>query len=291
MEKSWWQRIFFWHKKTIQTSLGIYLASDGLWVHQIDSDQDDIEYPLVNDNLEAVISQILHDYGPSRCYIILSAQRYQLLQVDKPAVDGPELNQALLWSVKDMVSLPITQLHIDYYESPAPASAKLNVVVVDKDYIKRLVHCFFDKGSEIAAISTEEIAMSLLASEEPQAQMILSHYRGQDLLLTVIKNGQLYLQRRVRGFQELETVSADELNFGAADNLSLELQRSMDYFESQLRQAPVSSISILTDGASDKLAELVGVNFNQPVVSLPKSSVGSKFAQLACANLLNEVDH
>ncbi|MBV7317374.1 MSHA biogenesis protein MshI [Shewanella sp. NIFS-20-20] len=291
MDKAWWQKLFFWQKNMTQHSLGLYLAADGIWVHVIDSDEPDVEYPLANDNLEVVLMQILKDFGAARCFIILAAERYQLLQVDKPAVDGLELNQALLWSVKDMVSLPTAQLHLDYYEMPSASVAKLNVVVADKNFLKRIVHSIYDKGGQIAAISTEEIAMTLLAPEDdPQAQMLLSHYRGQELLLTVVKQGQLYMQRRLRGFHELEKISADELNFGAADNLSLELQRSMDYFESQLRQAPVSTISILSDGASTRLAELVGANFNQTVVSIDKASVGSKFAQLACADLLKGVE-
>lgn len=64
---------------------------------------------------------------------------------------------------------------------------------------------------------------------------------------------------------------------GMADDLSLELQRSMDYFESQLHQAPVSSIELLINGQAEKLAELISVNFNQEVNAIIAESVEAKW--------------
>ena len=45
---------------------------------------------------------------------------------------------------------------------------------------------------------------------------------------------------------------------GMVDNLSLEIQRSMDYFESQLRQAPIKSIYLIIDTLhQDELASMI----------------------------------
>jgi MSHA biogenesis protein MshI len=66
-----------------------------------------------------------------------------------------------------------------------------------------------------------------------------------------------------------------------ADNLSLEIQRSMDFFESQLRQPPVASIDLLVQGETDALAKAVAVNFNQPVKVVDCDQVGAKMAELA----------
>jgi MSHA biogenesis protein MshI len=89
------------------------------------------------------------------------------------------------------------------------------------------------------------------------------------------------MQRRVRGFNPLNKATFQELQNSIADNLSLEIQRSMDYFESQLRQAPVSSITIVTDGDSPALANLVAANFNQTVHAVNHDGVSGLFAQLA----------
>jgi len=132
-------------------------------------------------------------------------------------------------------------------------------------------------------INIEEMAVTNLFTEEAQARLVLSHISGQELLLTVVRQGELFMQRRVRGFNQLDSVSAEDLAFGLADNLSLELQRSMDYFESQLRQAPVASIELLINGHVGKLAELVSANFNQKVNAIEVDSVETKMAALALA--------
>ena len=140
---------------------------------------------------------------------------------------------------------------------------------------------------EIAGITIEEMAVSNLLPSESQARLVISHLR-QDLLFTVVRDGEPYMHRRVRGFSDINTISAQDLAYGVADNLSLELQRSMDYFESQQRQPPVAAIDILIDGACEPLAQLLSANFNQTVNPVHKTSVGNMMASLAYAELAKE---
>lgn len=291
MEKSLLSRLAFWQKNHSKLELGIYVCPDKLVVYQAQpSDAEETietealvhEFEFNGSNWSAVFGLIAKQFDTAKVQLILSASFYQLLTVDKPNVEAEELSQALLWSVKDMVSQPVPEIHIDYFDSPLPNSSKLSVVVADRKTLISMVMAAKESSMQVAGISIEEMVVSSLFTQDSQARLVLCHIPGQELLLTVVKQGELYMQRRVRGFNKLDTVTADELAMGMADNLSLELQRSMDYFESQLRQAPVASIELLINGQVDSLAELVSANFNQKVNVITVDSVEAKMALLAC---------
>lgn len=283
MDKRLISRLAFWQKKATSIDLGVYVCTDKLWVYAPATDDQAekwLSFELQNEQWQTAFAALAHTFPNARLQIVLVSSCYQLLVADKPNVNAEELPQALLWSIKDMVTIPVPQIHLDYFEPPLPSN-KISVVVVTKDYLVNLVQAIYGQGLSVAGISIEELAMTNLFIDDNQARLIVSHHTGQELLLTVVKQGQLYMQRRVRGFMQLDKTDVDQLHYGLADNLSLEIQRSMDYFESQLRQAPVASIELLADGAVDVLAKLVSANFNQAVNVIDKSSVGARMAGLA----------
>ncbi|MGL5360967.1 MAG: MSHA biogenesis protein MshI [Shewanella sp.] len=291
-------RLAFWRHKATSTDLGVYLCANKLWAYapaKVGAAERWQAFEWQGAEWQSAVAELARVFPGSRVQLVLGAGRYQLLVADKPNVAPQEWPQALVWSIKDMVSLPTAQIYLDYFESPIP-SHKLNVVVVDKGPLSELVQALNAQDLSVAGIGIEELALSNLFSSdlfngqrlkdnvfgtESQARLVVTHHGGHELMLTVVKQGQLYMQRRVRGFSQLDKASVDELHNGLADNLSLEIQRSMDYFESQLRQAPVASIELLTDGAVEALAQLVAANFNQAVNVIDKSSVGAMFARLA----------
>ena len=76
--------------------------------------------------------------------------------------------------------------------------------------------------------------------------------------MSIVKDGQLYFSRRLRGYENIKSFSPDELKMGSIDNLTLEVQRSMDYFESQLRQAPIKKIVVSIDSPHiDAICEIM----------------------------------
>lgn len=283
MDKRLISRLAFWQNKATPIDLGVYVCTDKLWVYAPATDnltEQWLSFELQHEQWQTAFAALARTFPNARLQIVLVSGCYQLLVADKPNVNAEELPQALLWSIKDMVTIPVPQIHLDYFESPLPSN-KISVVVVAKDYLVNLVQAIHDQGLRVAGISIEELAMTNLFIDDNQARLIVSHHTGQELLLTVVKQGQLYMQRRVRGFMQLDKTDVDQLHYGLADNLSLEIQRSMDYFESQLRQAPVASIELLADGAVDALAKLVSANFNQAVNVIDKSTVGARMAGLA----------
>ncbi|MCL1075310.1 MSHA biogenesis protein MshI [Shewanella dokdonensis] len=271
------------------TPTGIFLGDDTAWVYRSAAGQTpySASYPH-SQNWSALFNRIAADIGPSLIQLVLCPTFYQLVTADKPAVAAEEVAQALLWSVKDMVAMPPQNIHLDYFESSLTNSNKLQVVITDKAVLSAIAQSADAAGMRFAGISVEELMPTNLFADESHARLVISHVPAEDVLLTVVRAGELCMHRRIRGFRELDNVDADALHLGVADNLSLEIQRSMDFFESQLRQPPVAAIDLLVQGATDALVKAVSANFNQPVQATACEQVGAKMAALAFAELQRE---
>ncbi|MGK0408617.1 MAG: MSHA biogenesis protein MshI [Shewanella psychromarinicola] len=288
MDNGFLSKLAFWQTSQLMGNVGVFITGNSLWVCHPQQGQ---IAPVINqisvqkNNLLQAFETLKSQFGRVRVQLVLSQQYYQLLQADKPNVEPGEVTQALIWSVKDMVSEPITNIYLDYFESSLISSSKVNVVVSSRQFLTQVASACDANGLDVAGISIEELALSHLLTHDNMAHMLVAHLPQQELLLLVVKAGEVLMQRRVRGFNQLNKATLEELKLGLADNLSLEIQRSMDYFESQLRQAPVGSISILAEGDSSSLANLVGANFNQKVVAVTHDGVPSLLAQLALKEL------
>ncbi|MCE9787953.1 MSHA biogenesis protein MshI [Shewanella chilikensis] len=286
--KSFISRLFNFGAPQSGSNTGVFLAANHAWVFRPENDDQRAlchSYPLHKDDWNSLFAAVYADFGPSKLQLALGFGRYQLLSADRPKVEADEMAQALVWAVKDMVSTPPTDIHLDYFESPIKSSDKLNVVVCSHSRLSALAQEIDKAGMQLVGISIEELLPTNLFNQDPLARLVISQVPGQELLLTVVREGELYMQRRIRGFAELHQTDAESLGFGVADTLSLEIQRSMDFFESQLRQAPVASIEIMVQGQTYALAQLVSRNFNQQVRPVDGMDVGMRMAELSYQEL------
>ncbi|HEY0924435.1 PilN domain-containing protein [Rheinheimera pacifica] len=185
---------------------------------------------------------------PASCalHLVLSAERYQLVQLDKPALAEHELLQALPWQIKDLVTIAPEDMVLDYIDLPGSTQQpKINVVVCSYAWLKQLTAVVDAAGLSVSSIQPEEWLLSHIFPVSAQATMLVVHQPEQEMLIQIIRDGQLYFSRRTRGFSHLHLNSETELREGTLERLLLELQRSMDYFESQLKQPPVRDIRVL----------------------------------------------
>jgi MSHA biogenesis protein MshI len=195
----------------------------------------------------------------TQCNIALSISKYQLLQVDKPAVEDIEMLQALQWTIKEQLSSD-EQFTIDYFDPPTVVAnaEKLNVVAIVTKDILEIRDGILKAGLALNIIGIGELATCNLLTPSDDAIITLNQEEGGQLSLNIVKRNQLFFSRRLRGYENLASFSQEELRMGVVDNLSLEIQRSMDYFESQLRQAPVKKVYVSLDTAhQDALAEMI----------------------------------
>ncbi|MFT7006815.1 MAG: MSHA biogenesis protein MshI [Colwellia sp.] len=182
-----------------------------------------------------------------KCHIVLSLQQSQIVQVDKPDIPPAEINAALKWQIKDLVSISPDNMVLDYFDGPllAGGKEKINVVCAPLDELKKIVAATNKESAEVASITTVEFAFANLLAPQSDACLLVCQQPNEEIVLLIVKQGKLYFHRRLRGFRQIANKTEEELSTTVIDNLALEVQRSSDFFERQLKQAPIKEIKVL----------------------------------------------
>lgn len=221
-----------------------------------------------------------------QCHIVLPAPFSQIVQVDRPSVPDNEIVGALKWQIKDLVSFQPDNMVLDYFDLPVEnvGQDKINVVCSPLNELKTIVGVLNQEELEVASITTEEFAFSALVEPKANASLLVCRQPGEEVVILIVKNGQMYFHRRLRGFTQLAEKSPQELDMGAIDSLSLEIQRSTDYFERQLKQAPIKEVLVLVPMENEAyLARRLAENTNVPVELLKLAPQFEQQREQACA--------
>ncbi len=191
------------------------------------------------------LAQIASQYGlkRARCTTLLGDGDYQLLLTDAPDVGADELKQALRWKIKDLIDFHINDATLDVFNLPgtvpgAPAR-EMYAVAARNEAIQKRVDLLTGAGIGLDVIDIPELAQRNLAALLPEdvAGVAVLSLQNKSGLITVTRQGSLYLSRALNiGHESLRTAADPAMYF---DHLVLELQRSLDYFESHFREAPV----------------------------------------------------
>jgi len=196
-----------------------------------------------------------------QCHLVLNAQQSQIVQVDKPNIPAGEMVAALKWQIKDLVTISPDNMVLDYFDGPLLSGGieKIQVVCAPLNELKKLVGALNQTGVEVVSIVTEEFAFANLLPFQKEACLLVCQQPNEEIVLLIVKQGQLYFQRRLRGFSKMALKAEHELTM-MIDSLALEIQRSSDYFERQLKQAPIKEIKVLLPMSTEgffarKLAE------------------------------------
>ncbi|MCI2282829.1 hypothetical protein L3081_04690 [Colwellia sp. MSW7] len=72
----------------------------------------------------AIIEAEAKENLTGKCHIVLNGQQSQIVQVDKPSIPAAEINSALKWQVKDLVSISPENMVLDYFDGPVLAGGK-----------------------------------------------------------------------------------------------------------------------------------------------------------------------
>ncbi len=172
--------------------------------------------------------------------LVLQEGEYQLLLIEAPDVPVDELKDALLWRVKDLIQFNPEDAYLDYIELPDDAyrgrGKMIYVVVAERTLIDQRVDWLDALGVSAVAIDIPELALlnvteSLCAEEMGTAVLFLEEDRSN---LTMLSGSALYLARGL-----------SYSPFNQVENTVLDIQRSMDYFESQIGKPPCVRILIL----------------------------------------------
>ncbi|MFT5665765.1 MAG: MSHA biogenesis protein MshI, partial [Gammaproteobacteria bacterium] len=152
------------------------------------------------------------------------------------------------WRIKDLITYDVGSAVVDFY--PMPISHKNNtqqvsVVTAQDSTVAAYVECIKSSGLKLVAIDVPSLAGSNLtkvqqATGQTLAVLSLTEFSG---YLNIFHDTDLYVSRDFKiGTSKLAQVTdEDEWTY---DSLLLEIQRSMDYFESYYGLGSVSKLLI-----------------------------------------------
>lgn len=215
-----------------------------------------------------------HKLDGARAVGVLAPGEYQIVQVEAPEVPASEMRQAATWRVRELIDYPIDQAVIDTYDPPESTQRNqnnVNVVVARRTAVAERIETLREAGLELVAIDIPELAQRNICSHLPStksghALLALEHGSG---LLTLFRDGEQFLSRGL----DIGHGSLAHGDSGSIDTLVLEVQRSLDYFESALSQPPLGGLYVYPGGGvTASLIEALQDNLDnldcQPV-SLP----------------------
>jgi MSHA biogenesis protein MshI len=178
-----------------------------------------------------------HRLRKSPCHCLMAPHDVQILQLERPPVEENELAEAIKWKIKDLIGFDVEQAVIEVFElPPRPKNPRqqINAVVcsepVVRAYIDRVTGC----GLDLKVLDVQELALRNLRrvmTFPEKRSLALLDFLDHEGLLTLYHGPNLHVARDFKiGLHDIE--SAGEDSEALYDQVLLELQRSMDYFES-----------------------------------------------------------
>ena len=215
---------------------------------------------------ELVAEQSLKGAGVN---LVLSQDQYQIFQAERPPVESNELAEAVRWKLGDLLDYPASEAVIDIFPFPDDATRDrgqlINAVCARHDLIGAHVEVVREAGLELNRIDVAELALrNLIAHADPEergaALLYLSENHGH---MVFCRGNMLYMARRIEvSMAQLRDAASQEQ---AVQALALEMQRSLDYFESQLRQVPPGRIQVAGHPEHLPLAGMLTTNVTAEV--------------------------
>lgn len=193
------------------------------------------------DNLKSIVSE--HKLQNAQAAIVLSRDFYQTFTIEKPKAADNELMASLPFAIKDLVSESIFDLIVDYYDMPVQQhkGSQITAVCITKQRVIGIRDMLLKQSISIKEITIEELALTRLLGNSSEVNILLSQ-QNNELVLTVAKQGQLFFSHHLRGFNELLALPLDDIDNPLLDGLTLELQRALDYINSQLRITSIAHL-------------------------------------------------
>ena len=228
------------------TQVGVDYLSDGVAVVQVKTGgktpgkilrQEFIESQGTSSQRKALHAWVdQHGLHKTPCVCLINDDDCDINQIEKPNVDESELIQALTWKIKDLVSYDIDSAVVEVYPMPVSSKNKIHQVSVVSaqdsvvaDYVERIQ----SSGLTLKAIDIYDLVRKNLpsirnSSETAQAVLSIEERIGE---LSIFYDTDLYVSRRFKiGAVQLQTANSEDQS--VYDSLLLEIQRSLDYYES-----------------------------------------------------------
>ena len=279
----WFNKI---KSRAIQSALGVALSPSKLAICHLgggDTLRAAWSYALTpTDNWALVLADAVreHDLKGLLCHIVLSGDDYKLSPVEAPEVPPAEVDQALLWSLRDMLDAPPQDMTVQSFPFAAsltrPGRNMRYAVAARKSRIQSVVTGVLEAGLDLQSIDIPELALRNLAArlgENTPGVCIVS--KGvRNVSIAMYREGELYLARQLAGAANLDDAGHPLTAPRLADQLGLDLLRTLDYYDSQLQQRPPGAIYLQPlIGDTSTLLQALSETVRVPVRQLGFSDV------------------
>ena len=195
------------------------------------------------------------------CRCTLSPGDYSLRLVERPTnVPDEELIDATRWLVRDLVEFDVEEAQLGILTIPEDGNRartpRMFVVVARHEPIMDLAHLIDGVGLRLAGFDIVESSMLALESRMPEVVAGSASLRVDDKasVLTVSRHECLFLARNLHvDADAIETAAQNALQdpdgsdsgiMDLLDSLLLDIQRSLDYYESEYGQAAPSRLTL-----------------------------------------------
>jgi len=252
---------FLKRKKTVDQAVGVAYEPEGISLAHVSSDREGLSlqhigfYPVKDpqdrgNELKKIVSQVGLKGMPA--YFVLGFDQYSLMQIEAPEVPAEELKSAVRWRIKDLIDYHVDDAEIEIIPLPvskrAGAPKLMYVLAARTSFVKTIIDDMTAAGLELVVIDAMELAlrnMTFADVEENRAGAFLylsEHFN----LIEICDNGSLCLSRHINmDFNRIDPLTG-EGKMEMMDMLSLEVQRSMDYYESQFANGAATKINMVT---------------------------------------------
>lgn len=252
-----------------QSQVGVDFQFDGVAIAQVSTRPDRsgsilraefVEASGQQAQVEALLKWVRRNHlQKTPCVCLVAPDDCDVYQVEKPEVEEAEMVQAVTWKIKDLINYDVGNAVVDIYPMPASSNNKprqLGVVAARETVIANYVDSIKNSTLVLRVLDIHELARSNLqvVRQSVGQGLVLLTFDADAGLLSVYNDGDLYLSREFKiGIHQLDSAGAD--NESVFDALLLEIQRSLDYFESFYGVGSINALRVFPrHPATEKMA-------------------------------------
>ena len=203
---------------------------------------------------------------------LLDPSEYQLLLVEAPDVRPDELRSAVRWRIKDLISFHIDDAVIDVFEIPDQRQQHRNrmmyAVAAKSSAVQERAAALENAGLAVTVVDIPEMALRNLAMLSPAEKngVALLHLEEERGVITISRQGTLFLTRHWEiGLRQVREAS----DASALDGILLEVQRSLDYYDSHFPHGMVAEVMLTPESYRiEGLTDFLGQHVTQPIREL-----------------------
>jgi len=197
----------------------------------------------------------LREFKPKdgRVVSVLERSDYQIQLIEAPNVPDDELRQAVSWRLKDLIDTPVEDMALDLFRLPTSTNASarevLNAVVAKKIDVQSSTRFAESAGLlGVERVDIPELALLNIAtrlSTDTRGTAFL-HFSEDDGFLIIARRGVLHVVRQIPMGRRVFIENADDEFFinERVSGIALEVQRSLDFYESQYDYPPIDHLTI-----------------------------------------------